>query len=88
MIRRSAKRSTKRSLAAAAVFAVAVSPAFASSCPKDMKQIDAALPNANVSAEVMSEIKSLRAKGEELHKAGQHKASVEALHKAKKLLGL
>ena len=36
----------------------------------------------------MKEVKSLRAKGEEQHKAGNHKESVESLGKAKGILGL
>jgi len=83
----------KRKLATSAVFAFAVfaitaTPAFAGSCPRDMKEIDALMSKAKVSASVMSEVKELRAEGEKLHKSGSHPASVAALHKAKKLLGM
>jgi hypothetical protein len=36
----------------------------------------------------MKEVKALRAKGEEEHKAGKHQASVDDLAKAKAILGL
>ena len=68
--------------------ALASSAAFASSCPKEMKAIDAALPNAKLSSAQMSEVKKLRAEGEELHKAGKHPESMAALGKAKGILGI
>lgn len=68
--------------------AFASSTALAFSCPKDMKAIDAAMPKAKLSAMQMDEVKKLRADGEKLHKAGKHKESVEALGKAKKILGM
>ena len=73
-------------LAAGLVFAS--SSAFAFHCPKDMKQIDAALPNAKLSSAQMVEVKRLRAQGEQLHKAGKHQESVDTLAKAKKILGI
>jgi len=63
-------------------------PAFAASCPKDMKAIDAALGGANLSAADMKLVKELRAEGETLHKSGKHAASVASLHKAGKILGI
>lgn len=73
-------------LAAGLIFAS--STAFAFHCPKDMKQIDAALPNAKLSSAQMAEVKQLRAEGERLHKAGKHQESVDTLAKAKKILGI
>ena len=67
-------------------FALASGVAFANSCPKEMKAIDAALPKAKLSAAEMTEVKKLRADGESLHKAGKHSESMDALGKAKKLL--
>jgi len=64
------------------------SSAFAFHCPKEMKAIDAAIPSSKISAEQMTEVKKLRAEGEELHKAGKHKESLEALEKAEKILGI
>jgi len=79
----------KKMLATAAVLAFVSGPAFAGSCPKDMKEVDALLSKSSgLSASVMSQVKELRAKGESLHKSGNHPASVAALHKAKKLLGM
>ena len=64
-------------------------PAFAGQCPADMGQIDAALSqNPSLTAEQMAEVKKLRAEGEALHKSGQHAESVEALAKAKEILGI
>jgi len=64
-------------------------PVFASSCPKDMKKIDAALAgNPSVSATDMSRVMELRASGERLHKSGQHADSVADLHEAMKMLGI
>ncbi|HEU0289806.1 MAG TPA: hypothetical protein VFR39_03535 [Burkholderiales bacterium] len=75
-----------RSIVVAVSLALASSVAFANSCPKEMKAIDAALPNAKLSAAQMTEVKKLRADGESLHKAGKHSESMDALGKAKKLL--
>ncbi len=77
-----------RSILIAILFALTSGVAFASSCPKHMKAIDAALPTAKLSAAQMSEVKKLRADGEALHKAGQHTESMEALGKAEKILGI
>lgn len=76
--------------AATAVMIAGLSaPAMAAHCPKDMKAIDAALAkNPKLSADQMSKVKSLRAKGEELHKAGKHKESVESLGQAMGILGI
>ena len=71
-----------------AALALASSAALAHSCPKEMKAIDAALPKAELSASQMSEVKKLRAEGEQLHKAGKHGESMAALGKAKDILGL
>jgi hypothetical protein len=71
-----------------AAFAFASASAFAFHCPKDMKAIDAALPNAKLSAMQMQEVKKLRADGEAAHKAGRHAESVEHLGKARKILGI
>lgn len=72
----------------AATLALASATAFASSCPKHMKAIDAALPGAKISAAQMADVKKLRADGEAFHKAGKHAESMEALGKAEKMLGI
>ena len=72
----------------AATLALASSTVFAGSCPKHMKAIDAALPNAKLNAAQMTDVKKLRADGETFHKAGKHAESMEALTKAEKLLGI
>ncbi|MCS3457647.1 hypothetical protein ACW5WQ_03665 [Aeromonas rivuli] len=64
-------------------------PALAFHCPVDMKQIDDALATGPaLSAEQLAEVKTLRAEGETLHKAGRHQESVDTLAKAKALLGI
>lgn len=68
--------------------AFASGAALASSCPKEMKAIDAALPGAKLSAAQAADVKKLRADGEQLHKDAKHKESLEALGKAKKILGI
>jgi hypothetical protein len=77
-----------RSILIAILFALTSGVAVASSCPKHMKAIDAALPAAKISAAQMTEVKKLRADGEALHKAGKHAESMEALGKAEKILGI
>jgi len=71
-----------------AALAFASSFAVAATCPKIMKQIDAALPSAKLSATQMDEVKKLRADGEAQHKAGKHGDSEASLNKAKGILGI
>jgi hypothetical protein len=79
----------KRSLALAVALAFASATAFAFHCPKDMKEIDAALAKKpKLSEAQMKEVTKLRADGEALHKAGKHQESVDALGKAKGILGI
>jgi outer membrane murein-binding lipoprotein Lpp len=68
--------------------AFASGAALASGCPKEMKAIDDALPAAKLDAAKMSEVKKLRADGEQLHKDAKHADSMAALGKAKGLLGI
>ena len=75
-------------IALAAALAVFAASAFAMSCPKHMKAIDAALPNAKLNASQAAEVKKLRADGEALHKAGKHAESEAALKKAEGILGI
>ena len=74
----------------AALLAMAwASPAFATECPTDMKEIDAALAKApKLSASDLDKIKKFRAEGEQLHKAGKHRESMDVLEKAKVMLGI
>ena len=69
-----------------ATLALFSSTALAFSCPKLMKQVDAALPSAKLSAAQMTEVRKLRADGEAFHKAGKHSDSEASLNKAKKIL--
>jgi hypothetical protein len=77
-----------RSIVVAVSLALASGGAFAFTCPKEMKAIDAALPMAKLSEAQMSDVKKLRAGGESLHKAGKHSEALESLGKAKKILGI
>lgn len=79
----------KRILITAAAVIALSAPAFANHCPKDMAAIDAALAkNPKLSDAQMTQVKKLRAEGEALHKAGNHKESVETLQKAEDILGI
>ena len=79
----------KRSFALAVALVFASGTALAMHCPKDMKEIDAALAkNPKISAAQMKDVKKLRAEGEVLHKAGKHQESMDTLAKAKGMLGL
>lgn len=73
---------------AAALLMFATAPAFAGSCPLQMKKIDAAIEGANLSPADMGKVKGLRAKGEALHKAGKHAESVKTLKEAQAILGI
>jgi len=79
----------KRNLVLAVALMLASGMAGASHCPKDMKAIDAALAtNPSLSTAQLAEVKRLRAEGEALHKAGNHKGSEDALEKGMKILNI
>ncbi|MBE7377142.1 hypothetical protein [Pseudomonas lopnurensis] len=60
---------------------------FAMHCPMDMAKIDEQLQNnPPEDAATLERVKELRAQGEELHNAGKHAESVEALGEALDLL--
>lgn len=79
----------KRSFALAAALLFTAGTALAFHCPKDMKEIDAALAkHPKLTDAQMKDVKKYRAEGEEAHKAGKHQESVDKLAKAKTILGL
>ena len=63
-----------------------VSPALANSCSGKVAKIDAALSTGSV--ENPKKVKTLRDKGEALHKAGKHSDSLATLIEAMKLAGI
>jgi hypothetical protein len=74
---------------ASGLFALALmGSAFAAQCPALMAEIDAALPNAEITAEERAQVEELRAEGEALHEAGDHAGSEAALNEAREILGL
>jgi hypothetical protein len=75
-------------IAVALSLALASGIASAHNCPNEMKAIDSAMPKAKLSTAQMADVHKLRAEGETLHKAGKHAESMEALGKAKKMLGI
>ena len=77
-----------RSIVIATALALASGAAFAFSCPKEMKAIDAALPTAKITAAQKADVAKYRSEGEALHKAGKHQESMDTLAKAKKILGI
>ena len=78
----------RRGILIATMTALLAGPAFASSCPKHMADIDAALPGAQLSDADKSKVMALRKQGEDQHKAGDHAGSVKSLGEAKKILGI
>ena len=68
--------------------ALASGTAFAGSCPMHMKKIDSAMASSTLSMADMDKVKELRARGEELHKSGDHSGSVAALAEAREMLGI
>jgi len=78
-----------RSTALFSALVLASASAFAFHCPADMKKIDAALAKSpKLTAQQAADVKKFRADGETLHKAGQHRESVDTLAKAMKILGI
>jgi hypothetical protein len=79
-----------RRLLAATALALLLAPAasFAANCPALMAEIDAALPEAQLSEDDRTRVEELRAEGEVLHDAGDHDASIAALEEAKAILGI
>lgn len=78
-----------RNILIAAALALVAGTAFASSCPLEMKAIDAKLATKPMLSEAdAAQVKKLRAEGEATHKAGNHGASMKALSEAKKILGI
>ena len=63
-------------------------PALAFQCPADMAAIDQALQTAQITDEQKAQVMQLREEGEQLHSAGQHQQSVDALAQAKEILGI
>lgn len=79
----------KSLITAGVLLGLIASPAFATSCPRHMAEIDAALAKTpSASAETLAEVKKLRAEGERLHEAGKHGESIKTLTRAKALLGM
>lgn len=78
-----------RKLFVTTAFIMFAAPAFAFQCPKDMKEIDAALEaGTSLSQADLDQVMSLRAEGEVQHGTGDHAGSVSALDKAREILGI
>ncbi len=73
--------------AATMIFATA---AQAGSCPLRMAKIDAilAVKASKLGAGKLARVKSLRARGQAEHSAGDHGASIQSLAEAMKILGI
>lgn len=78
----------KTTLALALIAGLSASPALAHQCPQMMAAIDEALATAGLSDADEARVMELRAEGEELHEAGDHNASEEALGEAQEILGI
>lgn len=81
-----------RKLLSTTALAALSTAALAGTCPLLMSDIDAALAEPNVEQRLgqheLEKVKQLRKEGEEAHRAGDHAASVEALNRAKEILGV
>ncbi|MCZ6486811.1 MAG: hypothetical protein O6938_09300 [Gammaproteobacteria bacterium] len=79
----------KKSLALLVLVALFSAPAFAKSCPLQMKKIDKALAkNPTISAGQFAKVKELRALGEKEHKSREHRESSSTLWDAMDILGI
>lgn len=74
------------------VLALFISPAWAHTCPVLMGEIDQALGDEAVVAQLdedqLTQVHELRQQGEEYHDAGEHDQSEAALNEAKGILGI
>lgn len=75
-------------LTLAILLALSAGSALAHRCPTMMAEIDAALPNAELSDQDRERVMELREEGEALHEAGDHDASEAALAEAMSILGI
>lgn len=77
---------------AALVFALFAAPAWAMTCPALMAEIDRALEDealvAQVEASDLERVHALRQEGEAYHADGAHTQSEAALNEAKEILGI
>ena len=64
------------------------SKAYIDAVYKDVNRYFNLLPKAKLDAAKTAEVKKLRADGERLHKEGKHTESMDALGKAKGILGI
>ncbi|MCC5884447.1 MAG: hypothetical protein JJU25_17665 [Halomonas sp.] len=82
----------KRKLLAAVAFFILASPAWAATCPMLMGEIDEALEDealvAQLSEGELEQVRELREEGEQAHEAGDHARSEDLLHQAKAILGV
>ncbi|MCC5971334.1 MAG: hypothetical protein JJU15_15425 [Pararhodobacter sp.] len=77
-----------RTAALTLLLSMAPVAAFAHMCPALMAEIDAALPDAQITDEERTQVTELRQEGSDLHDAGDHAASEAALNEARTILGL
>jgi hypothetical protein len=81
-----------KKLFAAMVLMAFMAPAWAHMCPALMSDIDEALQNeeivAQLSEDELERVNELRAQGEQYHNDGEHDRSEEVLNEAKGILGV
>jgi hypothetical protein len=81
-----------KKLFAALVVSAFTAPAWAGSCPTLMLEVDLALEDeaivAQLDQEALDRVQELRQEGEALHNAGDHDQSVATLNEAKDILGI
>lgn len=73
---------------AAATMIFASSAAFAASCPTQVKAVDEALKNTELSKADTAKVKELRNDGAAKCKAGKNEEAMKSLSQAKQILGV
>ncbi len=80
------KRILSMAFAFTLALVIAPSMAGATSCPFDMRAIDAALQSAKLTPQQRAQVQNYRRQGEQLHRTGKRGAAVATFAKAKAIL--
>lgn len=72
------------------LLAAFASPAWASQCPRSIAALDDMMRQhgSMLSADKASQVKALRDKAEQAHKAGNHAESMQAVQQARSAMGM
>lgn len=78
----------KKFVLAAAIVALAATPALAMKCPTIMKKVDEAMATTQADEATKTKVMALYEKGKTAHAAGDHATAEADLNEALKLLGM